>query len=88
MSYRPLIDFVEPAPNIEANILQFAYCDDLRVAVVHACGAGYRVVWDAHGDVSPLGDYVSDSISECQAHIQAHAPAWAEAHAQYLELDD
>ena len=88
MSYRIQVDFVEPAPNIAPHIVQFAYSEDLRVAIVYADGAGYRVAWDSHGDYTPLADYISHSLDECQAHIQAHAPAWAEAHAQYVELSD
>jgi hypothetical protein len=88
MSYRITIDFVDPAPEVAAHLVQFAYSEDLRVAVIQADGAGYRVVWDAHGDFAPLSDYISYCLDECQAHIQAHAPDWAEAHAQYLELND
>jgi hypothetical protein len=88
MSYRILVDFVEPAPNVDPNVVQFVYSEDLRVAVIYADHAGYRVVWDAHGDYTPLAPYVSHSLSECQCHIQVHAPAWAEAHAQYVELSD
>jgi hypothetical protein len=88
MNLRVPIDFVEPAPNIPPNVVQFVYSEDLRVAVIYADGAGYRVAWDAHGDYTPLADYISHSLDECQAHIQAHASAWAEAHAQYVELSD
>ena len=97
MSYRILVDFVEPAPHVDPNVVQFVYSEnvvqfvyseDLRVAVIYADHAGYRVVWDAHGDYTPLAPYVSHSLSECQCHIQVHAPAWAEAHAQHVELSD
>ena len=88
MSNRILVDFVEPAPNVDPNVVQFVYSEDLRVAVIYADYAGYRVVWDAHGDYTPLAPYVSYSLSECQCHIQVHAPAWAEANAQDVELSD
>jgi len=88
MNLRVPIDFVEPAPDVDPRVVQFVYSEDLRVATVYADGAGYRVAWDAHGDYTPLADYVSHSLDECQAHIQAHAPAWAAAHAQQIELFD
>ena len=88
MSYRIPVDFVEPAPNVDPNVVQFVYSEYLRVAVIYADYAGYRVVWDAHGDYTPLAPYVSHSLSECQCHIQVHAPAWAEAHAQHVDLSD
>jgi hypothetical protein len=88
MNHRVPVDFVDPAPSVAPHLVQFAYSEDLRVATVYADGAGYRVAWDAHGDYTPLADYVSHSLDECQAHIQAHAPAWAAAHAQQVELFD
>jgi hypothetical protein len=88
MSNRVPVDFVDPAPSVAPHLVQFAYSEDLRVAVIQADGAGYRVVWDSHGDYTPLADYISHSLDECQAHIQAHAPAWAAAHAQQVELFD
>jgi hypothetical protein len=88
MSYRILVDFVEPAPNVDPNVVQFVYSEDLRVAVIYADYAGYRVVWDAHGDYTPLAPTFPTPLVSASAHIQAHAPAWAEAHAQYVELSD
>jgi len=89
MNHRIPIDFVDPAPSVAPHLIQFAYSDDLRVAVIQADGAGYRVVWDSHTErVTPLADYISHSLDECQAHIQAHAPAWTAAHAQQVELFD
>jgi hypothetical protein len=88
MNHRLLVDFVDPAPTVAPHLVQFAYSEDLRVAVIHADGAGYRVVWDSHGDYASLADYISHSLDECQAHIQAHAPAWAAAHVQQVELSD
>ena len=78
MNHRLTVDFVDPAPTVAPHLVQFAYSEDLRVAVM----------WDSHGDYTPLADYISHSLDECQAHIQAHAPAWAAAHAQQVELFD
>jgi hypothetical protein len=89
MNHRVSVDFVDPAPSVAPHLVQFAYSEDLRVAVIEADGAGYRVVWDSHGErTAPLADYISHCLDECQAHIQAHAPAWAAAHAQQVELSD
>jgi hypothetical protein len=41
MNHRLTVDFVDPAPTVAPHLVQFAYSEDLRVAVIHADGAGY-----------------------------------------------
>jgi len=74
---RVVVDFVDPAPNISPEIVQFAYSEDLRCAVIRADFMGYRVTWDTHGTPPALPEYVSPTLDDAQAHIKQHAPAWA-----------
>lgn len=80
---RVVVDFVDPAPSIPTEIVQFVYlCDpiglgDLRCAVVRSTFLGYRATWDTHGTHPAFPEYVSSTLDDVQAHIKQHAHAWA-----------